>query len=143
MITHNSNKNKRHRYEVPRLSYEDIKQIMERRLAQQNRGLLTENEINHIVKDWGDQRAEEELDKTAIKHEVRRLERKFKRYNVAESGSMPSEKEEGRCRMLYCQLNNASTKEVREVKMSAVTHLNTKYDIDVDMFAEIGHNWGV
>ena len=143
MITHNSNKNKRHRYEVPRLSYEDIKQIMERRLAQQKRGILTENEINHIVKDWGDQRAEEELDKTAIKREVRRLERKFKRYNVAELGSMPSEKEEGRCRMLYCQLNNASTKEVREVKMSAVTHLNTKYDIDVDMFAEIGHNWGV
>ena len=79
MITHNSNKNKRHRYEVPRLSYEDIKQIMERRLAQQKRGLLTENEINHIVKDWGDQRAEEELDKTAIKRKVRGLERKFKR----------------------------------------------------------------
>ena len=86
---------------------------------------------------------EEELDKTAIKRKFRRLERKFKRYNVAELGSIPSEKEEGRCRMLYCQLNNASTKEVREVKMSAVTHLNTNYDIDVDMFAEIGHNWGL
>ena len=68
-----------HRYEVPRLSYEDIKQIMERRLAQQKRGILTENEINHIVKDWGDQRAEEDLDKAAIKRKVRRLEKKFKR----------------------------------------------------------------
>ena len=112
---------------------------MERRLAQQKHGILTENEINYIVKDWEDQRAEEELDKTAIKREVGRLERKFKRYNVAELGSMPSEKEEGRCRMLYCQLNNASTKEVREVKMNVVTHLNTKYDIDVDMLVEIGH----
>ena len=56
-----------HRYEVPRLSYEDTKQIMERRLAQQKRGILTKSEINHIVKDWGDQRAEENLDKTAIK----------------------------------------------------------------------------
>ena len=45
--------------------------------------------------------------------------------------------------MLYCQLNNASTKEVREMKMSAVTLLNKKYDINVDMFARIGHNWGV
>ena len=76
MITHNSNKNKRHRYEVPRLSYEDIKQIMERRLAQQKRGILTKSEINHIVKNWGDQRAEEDLDKAAIKCKVKRLEKK-------------------------------------------------------------------
>jgi len=116
---------------------------MECRLAQQKRGILTENEINHIVKDWGDQRAEEELDKIAIKREVIRLERKFKRYNISELGRMPDAKEEGRCRMLYCQMNNASTKEVREVKMSAVTHLNTKYDIDVDLFVEIGHSWRV
>ena len=42
---------------------------------------------------------------------------------------MPIEKQEGRCRMLYCHLNNASTKEVREVNVSAVTLLNKKYDI--------------
>ena len=55
---------------------------------------------------------------------------------------MPTEKQEGRCIVLYCQLNNASTKEVREVNMSAVTLLNKKYDIGVDMCADIGHNWG-
>ena len=79
-----------HRYEVPRLSYEDIKQIMECRLAQQKRGILAESEINHIVKDWGEQRAEDNLDKAAIKRKVRRLEKKFKRYNVSELGSMPT-----------------------------------------------------
>ena len=42
--------------------------------------------------------------------------------------------------MLYCQLNNASTKEVRKVKISAVIFLNEKYNIDVDPFAKIGHN---
>ena len=26
--------------------------------------------------------------------------------------------------------------------MSAVTLLNKKYNVDVDLFAEIGHNWG-
>ena len=55
---------------------------------------------------------------------------------------MPIDKQEGRCRMLCSQLNNASTKEVRGVKMSAVTLLNKKYNIDVDLFAKIGHNWG-
>ena len=42
--------------------------------------------------------------------------------------------------MLYCQLNDAPIKEVKEVKMSAVTLLNKKCDIDVDLFAKIGHN---
>ena len=81
-----------HRYEVYRLTYEDIKQIMERRLVQQKRGILTKSEINRIVKDWGDQRAEEDLDNAAIKREVKRLEEKFKRYNVSELGSMSTEK---------------------------------------------------
>ena len=44
--------------------------------------------------------------------------------------------------MLYCQLNSASAKEVREVNISAVILLNKKCDIDVDLFADIGHNWG-
>ena len=45
--------------------------------------------------------------------------------------------------MLYFQLNSASRKELREVNSSAVTLLNKKYGIDVDLFAKIGHNWGV
>ena len=110
MIPENNNSNNGHRYDVPRLSYEDIKQIMERRLAQQKCGILTENKMNHIVNNWVDQRAEEDLDKAAINREVRRLENKFKRYNISELGSTSIEKQEGRCRMLYCQLNNASMK---------------------------------
>ena len=55
-----------HRCEVPGLSYEDTIQIMERRLAQQIFGTLTESEINHIVIDWEDQRAEEDMDKAAM-----------------------------------------------------------------------------
>ena len=82
------------------------------------------------------------MDKAVIKRKVKSLEKKFKRYNVSELGSMPTEEQEGMYRMLYCQLNNASTKEAREINMSAVTLLNKKYNIDVDLFAEIGHNWG-
>ena len=63
-----------HRREVPRLSYKDIKRIIERRLAQQTCGLLTEHKISHLIKDCEDQREEEELDTIAIKCEVRRLE---------------------------------------------------------------------
>ena len=60
MLPHNSNAKYRyevdnskngHRYEVPILLYEDIKQIVERRLVQQKCGILTENKINHIIQD--------------------------------------------------------------------------------------------
>ena len=34
---------------VPRMSYEDIREIMERRLAQQKKGLLTDSEVAKIV----------------------------------------------------------------------------------------------
>ena len=87
-----NNSNKGYRYEVPRMSYGDTKQIIEHRLAQQKRGILTESEINHIVKDWGVQRAGEDLDKSAIKCKVRRLEKKFKRYSISELGSISIEK---------------------------------------------------
>ena len=75
---------------MPRLSYEDIKQIMGCRLAQRKGGILTKHEIQNIDKYWGDQRAEEKLDKATIKGKVQRLEKKFKRYNVSELGSMPT-----------------------------------------------------
>ena len=43
---------------------------------------------------------------------------------------------------MYCQLNNTPTKGVREVNMNAVALLNKKYNIDVNLSAEIGHTWG-
>ena len=52
-----------------------------------------------------------------------KLENKLKRYNVPPVGHMEEEKEEGRCRILYNQMNNASTKEVRAVKMEMVERL--------------------
>ena len=54
---------------------------------------------------------------------------------------MEEKREEGRCRILYNQMNNASTKEVRAVKMEMVERLNKRYQVDIDLFAEVGNNW--
>ena len=45
---------------VPRMSYEDIRSIMDRKLAQQKRGILTDAEVASIVKSWQDKQLEEE-----------------------------------------------------------------------------------
>ena len=64
------------------------------------------------------------MDIVAITRVVKNLEQTFEKYNISEVGNMPEEKEEGKCRTLLCRFNNASTRETREVKMSAVQLLN-------------------
>ena len=104
--------------------YKDIKKIMDRKTAQQKRGMLTKHKTSHIVQDWKDQEGEEELDKAATRWEVKRPEKRFKKYNVSELGNMSEDKENGRCRILYYQLRNDATKEARDETMSAVQLLN-------------------
>ena len=53
------NNKARHRYWVSISLYKDIKQIVEHRLAQQKRGILTGNEINHIITKTGEIKEQE------------------------------------------------------------------------------------
>ena len=55
-------------------------------------------------------------------------------------GSFEEDKGGGRCRIMYSQLNNASTNVVRSVKMDRVHSLNEKYQVDMNLFAEVGVN---
>ena len=55
-------------------------------------------------------------------------------------GSMTEEREEGRVRCMFCQLNNASTKAVRWQKMRGMIFLAKKYDVGIRLFNEHGCN---
>ena len=97
---------------------------MERKLAHGKRGTLTGSEVKSYVNQWVDDRSEEELNEEVVKKELKKLELKLKKYNVPVMGHMEEEKEEGRCRILYNQMNNASTKVVREIKMGMAERLH-------------------
>ena len=56
---------------------------------------------------------------------------------------MEEDKGEGRCKIMYSQLNNTPTNVKRSVKMDRVHNLNEKYQVDVNLFAEVGVNWTV
>ena len=43
-------------YRLPQMSYDDIRQIMNRRELQQKKGLMTDNEIEKLVGKWRDDR---------------------------------------------------------------------------------------
>ena len=76
-----------------------------------------------------------------VKSETKKLEKKLTRYNVPPVGHMEECKREGRCRIMYSQLNNASISTARHVKMDRVHNLNEKYQVDVSLFAKVGVNW--
>ena len=56
-------------------------------------------------------------------------------------GHMEECKRKGRCRIMYIHLNKASASTVRHVKINRVHNLNEKYQVDVNLFAEVGVNW--
>ena len=55
---------------------------MDKKLAMQKKGILTDQEIKKIVDKWKDKGEEEELDSKIIEKEVERLENKLQQYNV-------------------------------------------------------------
>ena len=64
------------------------------------------------MKDWEDDRIEEDSNPQVIANKIRVLERKFIKLNVLLLGSAPEEKEDETCKVMYCQLNNYSSREV-------------------------------
>ena len=75
------------------------------------------------------------------RNETQKLEMKLARYNFPPVGNLEEDKGEGTCRILYNQLNNPSTSAVRNVKMDKIHSLNERYQVDVNLFAEVGVNW--
>ena len=85
-------------------------------------------------------KSEEELNQQVVKSEIKKLEKKLARYNVPPVGHMEEYKREGRCRIMYIQFDNASTSMVRHIKMDRVYNLNEKYQVGMNLFAEVGVN---
>ena len=113
----------REKWARKRMTYTEIKTIIERKLAHQKRGFLTKREIQETVAEMQDERLEEDLDTEVIAHEIKRLNEKMKKYSSKPVGNMTTDKEDGRVRCVFGQLNNMSTKEVREIKVQALKHI--------------------
>ena len=125
------------------MSYEEIREHMSKKLKNGKRRILTETEVKAVVDQWVDSRSEEELNQQVVKNEINKLEKKLAKYNIPPVGHMEEDKGEGRCKILYNQLNNnnVSTIAVRNVKRGKIHSLNERYQVDVNLFAEVGVNW--
>ena len=50
---------------------------------------------------------------------------------------MPECREDGNCRIMHCQLNSCSGKEIRELKVEGIMKLRKKYDVNIAAMAEM------
>ncbi len=125
------------------MKYSDIKEILKKRLHQQKKGLLNDHEIKEVIDKWQSECQSKEYDEEIIAAEVKKLEKKFSKYNVPVVGYAPVERPEGVFRIHYAQLNNASSGLLREIKIGEVKTINDKYDVSANIFAEVGRNFSV
>ena len=109
-----------------RVSYKQVKSLIERKLAHQKRGFISREDARDIANKIKDDRREEELDEEIIEQEVHRFSSKMAKYDTPPVGSMTEDKAEGRTRIMFCQLNNISTKAIRKQKIRALKYLAEK-----------------
>mgnify|MGYP000921540037 CR=1 FL=1 len=78
-----------------RLSYFDVKETIERKLAHQKKGLLSQVELKEAVQEFRDSREESDLDAVVIEKEIAGMSTSLLCCNNAPVGSMSIEKEKG------------------------------------------------
>jgi hypothetical protein len=104
----------------------DIKLLQDRRIVKNERGSLTDREIQTLVKDWHDRHSEGDLRQETIEMETKSMEKKLRRYNVEQLGEIPLELEDGTMRILVCQMGGCASAKAREFKIATTEKLIRK-----------------
>ncbi len=115
--------------------------MLDRRQALNKKGTLTDREIKSLVKEWHDNRPEEELNALTVVMEMKAMEKKLNKYNVEQLGKLPIKREDDTMRVLVNQMGGCASMEMREIKIAATERLIRKYDINICTFIELNFNW--
>jgi hypothetical protein len=79
-----------------------------------------------LVKEWHDDRPEEELNALMVAIEMKAMEKKLEKYNVEQLGELPIERKDGTMRVLVNQMGGCASMETREIKIAATKWLIRK-----------------
>jgi hypothetical protein len=123
------------------LNYMDIKQLLDRKAAENKRGTLTTGEIKLLVQEIHNRWEESNLNNKARDREMAAMQKKIERYKVAQLGDLPHEREDGTMRILVCQMGGCASKETREIKIEATEQLIKTYDVNLCLFMDLNYNW--
>jgi hypothetical protein len=119
----------------------DIRKMLDRRQALNNKGDLTDGEIKSFVRDWHNKRSEKQSNQESVEMKMRAMEKKLTKYNVEQLGDIPIEREDGTMRVLVGQMGGCASMETCEIKISTTEKLIRKYDINFCAFMELNFDW--
>ena len=88
---------------LAKLNYMEIKQLIDRKVIENKKGMLTQGEICQLVKDLHDQRQEDKLEQGTADKEMEAMQRKIQHYNVEQLGGIPPERDNVAMRILVCR----------------------------------------
>ncbi len=69
------------------------------------------------------------------------MQKKIERYNIAQLGNLPQEREDRIMQILVCQMGGCASLETREIKIDATKRLIKKYNVNLCLFMELNFNW--
>ena len=99
-----------------KVAYVQVKDMIERKLARQKRGVPNDSECREISNELRDGINEKALDSVVIENEIRRFAERMEKYNTEPVGSMTETGLDGKVRFMFCQLNGAASEAIREQK---------------------------
>ena len=105
------------------------------------KGGIPTQDISDEAEDWTRELDNYDLDARIVDMEAAQIVKRYNRQHVPELGGMKEEKQAGVFRLMGGQLNSASTKEVRDIKIAQIETIWDKYDVDLSCFQEICQNW--
>ena len=110
----NSRLDSREHGKQTKVAYVQVRDMIEQKLAHQKRGVPNFSECREMADELKDNRNEKALDSVVIENEIRRFAERMEKYDTEPVGSMTETREEGRVRVMFCQMNGAATKAIRE-----------------------------
>ena len=122
----------------PGRAYLEVKRIIERKQNFTNKNFLTEQEVKEAAEELRDNRGEEDLDRNLVQREMERINQKLSIYRNKPVGNMTQVKENGRIRICFFQLNNMSSKGIRDAKIEGMKRIQARYDVDISIMNELG-----
>jgi hypothetical protein len=92
-----------------------------------------------LVQEIHDCQRESKLDLGTAEREMEAMQNKIERYNVAQLGDTPTEREDGTMWILVCQMGGCASVETRGIKIAATEQLIKKYNVNLCLFMELNY----
>ena len=118
----------------------EAKEWMERRLARMKNS-IPPAEIERLSIEWSEDVNLLNIDPRIMELEAAQIAKRWHAYHVPQLGDIDKVKPAGVFRICGTQLGGASTRDVRDRKVTQIERLVDEYDLDVVTCLEVGVNW--